>query len=189
MKKFLSILMMALLASFTITACGGGDSSDSEDTAVETETVTYNSEYFADVVPNNDGEFVGLELGDSREVVKGKLPEDAFDDETDSYLYYYWELGNNQYYLDLYFDESDNLNSIDGYVYFYDADNNYDAAAAKAFYTDMKENFLAKYGTEEEYADEDFTYISWYLDDKDAEVGLDDGEVYWYIYHYEDMDM
>lgn len=188
MKKILSILMIAFIASFTITACGGGDSAETADAKV-VETAKYNSEYFADVVPNNDGEFIGLELGDPRDAVKGKLPNDAFDDETDSYLYYYWELGNNQYYLDLYFDESDNLNSIDGYVYFYDTDNNYDDAAAKAFYTDMKENFVAKYGSEEEYSDEEFTYTSWYLDDKDAEVGLDGGEVYWYIYSYEDLDM
>ena len=53
----------------------------------------------------------------------------------------------------------------------------------------MKENFVAKYGSEEEYSDEEFTYTSWYLDDKDAEVGLDGGEVYWYIYSDEDLDM
>jgi hypothetical protein len=183
MKKFLSILMIAFIASFTVTSCGSSEGGDVAETPV------YNSEYFADVVSSNEGDFIGLNLGDSRETVKGKLPEEAFDDETDSYLYYYWEFGEHQYYLDLYFDEMGNLNSIDGYLYFYDADYNYDEVAAKAFYTDMKDLFVSKYGSEEEYADEDFTYISWYLDDMDAEVGLDGGEVYWYIYHYEEYDM
>ena len=187
MKKFLSILMIAFIASFIISSCS---SESSGDVTAETEfTANYNSVYFAEVVPTNDGDFVGLQLGDSREDVQIKLPQDAFDDETDSYLYYFWELDDNQYYLDLYFDEDNRLNSIDGYVYFYDKEYNYDETEANAFYTDMKENFKAKYGSEEEYTDNDFTYISWYLDEMDAEVGLDGGEVYWYIYHYEDYDI
>lgn len=191
MKKFLSILMIALIASFAITSCGGGeDAANASDGETTTETATYNSEYFSDVVTTNSGEFVGLELGDSRATVKSKLSEDGFDDETDSYLYYYWDLGNNQYYLDLYFDENDKLNSIDGYIYFFDANNANDNEAAAAFYKDMKENFVAKYGPEEEVSEFDFTYIAWYFDDKDAEVGLEEGEVYWYVYSYEDdMDM
>ena len=187
MKKFLSILMIAFIASFIISSCS---SESTDDVTAETEVVeNYNSAYFAEVVPTNEGDFVGLKLGDSREDVQNKLPQDAFDDETDSYLYYFWQLDSNQYYLDLYFDEDNRLNSIDGYVYFYDTESNYDETEANAFYTDMKANFKAKYGSEEEYADNDFTYISWYLDEMDAEVGLDGGEVYWYIYHYEDYDM
>lgn len=187
MKKFLSILMIAFIASFIISSCS---SESTDDVTAETEVVeNYNSAYFAEVVPTNEGDFVGLKLGDSREDVQNKLPQDAFDDETDSYLYYFWELDSNQYYLDLYFDEDNRLNSIDGYVYLYDTESNYDETEANAFYTDMKANFKAKYGSEEEYADNDFTYISWYLDEMDAEVGLDGGEVYWYIYHYEDYDM
>ena len=114
------------------------------------------------------------------------MPESAFDDETESYLYYYWELDGNQYYIDLYFDEADKLNSIDGYVYFYDEDSNYDEAAAKALYTDLKEKFTSKYGSEEEEVDESLRYIYWYFDNKDVELGLDSGEVYWYMYSYEE---
>jgi hypothetical protein len=180
MKKFLSILSIVLVASFTITSCGGGALEDAP---------AYNSSYFADVMSTNDGEFVGLELGDSREIVKSKLPKDAFDDETESYLYYYWELGENLYYLDLYFDENDKLNSVDGYVYFYDAEGNYDSAEADAFYKDMQANFIAKYGAAEEVAEDGYKYTSWGFDAKDVEVRLDNGEVYWYIYSYDDMDM
>jgi hypothetical protein len=187
MKKFLSILMIALIASFAITSCGSGDAADG-DVAVE-DALAYNSSYFADVMTSNSGEFVGLELGDSRETVKAKLAKDAFDDETESYLYYFWDLGENQYYLDLYFDENDKLNSIDGYVYFYDAEDNYDNVEAAAFYKDMQANFVAKYGAEEEVAEDGYKYTSWYSDTKDVEVGLDNGEVYWYVYSYEDMDM
>jgi hypothetical protein len=187
MKKFLSILMIALIASFAITSCGG-ESAGGGDVAVEDAPV-YNSSYFADVMSSNTGEFVGLELGDSRETVKSKLSTDAFDDETESYLYYYWELDENQYYLDLYFDEGDKLNSIDGYVYFYDADGNYDGVEAAAFYKDMQLNFVTKYGAEEEVVEDGYTYTSWYFDAKDVEVGLDNGEVYWYIYSYDDMEM
>ena len=153
--------MIAMIASFAITSCGGGDAEGSSDGDTDVATTTsYNSEYFADVVTTNDGEFAGLELGDSRATVKSKLSEDAFDDETDSYLYYYWDLGNNQYYLDLYFDENDKLNSIDGYVYFYDANNDYDQAAAADFYADMKGKFVDTYGAEEEYSEDGFTYIT-----------------------------
>jgi hypothetical protein len=81
------------------------------------------------------------------------------------------------------------LNSIDGYVYFYDAEGNYDSVEAAAFYKDMQANFVAKYGAEEEEAEDGYKYTSWYSDTKDVEVGLDNGEVYWYVYSYEDMDM
>ena len=184
MKKFLSILMIALIASFAITSCGGGDTE-----AAVKDAPAFNSSYFAQVMTSNSGEFVGLELGDSRETVKSKLSKDAFDDETESYLYYYWELGENQYYLDLYFDENDKLNSVDGYVYFYDAEGNYDSVEAAAFYKDMQANFVAKYGAEEEVTEDGYKYTSWFFDAKDVEVGLDNGEVYWYIYSYDDMDM
>lgn len=192
MKKLLSIFAIALISAFAMTACSGGDSNDGDadggDTTV-VETSKFNSEYFEKVVFTNDGEFVGLSFGDSRETVKSKLPADAFDDETDNYLYYYWEMDNNQYYLDLYFDDEDKLNSIDGYVYFYDANDNYDEAEASAFYTDMRENFVAKYGNEEEVSESGYTYTYWYFDEKDVEVGLDEGEVYWYMYYYEPIDM
>lgn len=187
MKKFLSILMIAFIVSFMTSSCSN---ESTDDVTAETEvTANYNSVYFAEVVPTNEGDFVGLKLGDSREEVQIKLPKDALDDETDSYLFYFWKLDENEYFLDLYFDKDNRLSALDGYVYFYDKENNFDETEANALYIDMKENFKAKYGSEEEYADNDVTYISWYLDEMDAEVGLDGGEVYWYIYHYEDYDM
>ncbi len=51
---------------------------ESEPVVHSPETPVYNSEYFADVVSSNEGDFIGLNLGDSRETVKGKLPEEAF---------------------------------------------------------------------------------------------------------------
>lgn len=176
--------MIALIASFAITSCGGGEATEGDGTAAVEDAPAYNSSYFADVMSSNEGEFVGLVLGDSRETVKSKLSKDAFDDETESYLYYYWELGENQYYLDLYFDENDQLNAIDGYVYFYDAEGNYDSAEAAAFYKDLQANFVAKYGAEEEVTEDGYTYTSWYFDEKDVHVEVDNGEVYWYIDAY-----
>ena len=97
--------MIALIASFAITSCGGGEAADGDGGVAVEDAPAYNSSYFTDVVSTNSGEFAGLELVDSRATIKSKLSQDAFDDETESYLYYYWELGENQYYLDLYFDE------------------------------------------------------------------------------------
>ena len=58
MKKFLSILMIAFIASFTVTSCGSSEGGDVAETPV------YNSEYFADVVSSTEGDFIGLNLGD-----------------------------------------------------------------------------------------------------------------------------
>lgn len=182
-------MFLAAAVAISFTACGGGDAAGDGSGTETVDAPKYNSEYFDDVMFAEGGEFVGLNLGDSRSDVKAKLPESAFDDETDSYLYYYWDLNGNQYWLDLYFDEAGKLNSIDGYVYFYDAESNYDEAAAKAFYTDMRDAFTAKYGAEEEEVDEDFVYTYWYFDNKDVEVGLDGGEVYWYMYSYEESEI
>ena len=51
MKKFLSILMIAFIASFIISSCS---SESTDDVTAETEVVeNYNSAYFAEVVPTN----------------------------------------------------------------------------------------------------------------------------------------
>lgn len=190
MRKLFAIAFYAVFAGLVLTACGGdgeGDSTDGDVSIVDeaTSTSSSTSAYYNDIVFAQGGEFLGLNIGDSRTDVSGKLPADGFDDETESYMYYYWLLDNNDYYLDLYF-ESDKLNSIDGYVYFYDDESYYDNDAAKAFYADLKADFVAKYGEAEEETDGEYTYTYWYFDDKDVEVGMDEGEVYWYIYSYED---
>ena len=189
MKKFLSFAFMLAFAGLVMTSCGGDSPKDGGDTDTTTKS-DHKSEYFTDAVFASGGDFVGLSIGDSREDVMASLPKDAFADETDGYLYYEWKFkGDHDYYLDLYFDDNDKLNSIDGYVYFYDADGMEDKAEAKKFYSDMKDFFSDKYGSEEEEVDEDYVYTYWYMDEMDVEVGANEGEVYWYIYGYEDYDI
>lgn len=78
------------------------------------------SDYYKDVVFQAGGDFLSLTLGDSREVVLSKMPEEALEENTGSYLYYTWDLNKYDYYIDLYFNDTDELGSIDGYVYFFD---------------------------------------------------------------------
>ena len=179
--------MTLALAAFILTSCGGGEGGDGDNGGAA--TATYNSDYFADVMYASGGDFADLNIGDTREEVKAKLPESAFVDESGGYMYYEWLLDNNDYYLDLYFDDNDKLNSIDGAVHFYDADDYYDRAEAKKFYEDMRDYLTDSYGPEEEENDGDYVYTYWYMDDMDVEVGLDEGECYWYIYYYEDYDI
>jgi hypothetical protein len=177
MKKLFNLTLMVALVGVLLTSCGGENSgSDAKN--------EFNSSYFEQIVFAEGGHFVGLSIGDTREAVKAKLPADAFEDETDSYLYYTWSIDGNDYYLDLFFKEDGKLSSIDGFVYFYSDDTYYDKEAATAFYTDLKGYFTAKFGQAEEEVDGDYQYTYWYMDEMDAEVGVNEGEVYWYIYGY-----
>jgi hypothetical protein len=143
-----------------------------------------NSEYFKNVVFQDGGDFLSMLLGETRAEVMSKMPESALEDKTDSYLYYSWKLGNNEYYIDLYFSENDELISIDGYVYFYDKSGNESVNEADKLYKDMRTYFEKKYdeGNEEEADGLKYTY--WVLANIDVEVGLTGGEVYWYLYDY-----
>lgn len=174
----MSIAFLALFAGLVLNSCGG----ESTDGGSGTATATNKSSYFDDAVFADGGDFVGISIGDSRDAVKASLPESAFVDETDGYLYYEWVLGNNDYYLDLYFGDEDNLNSIDGYIYFYDNDDYYDKAEAKKFYSDMENLFNGKFGAGDETTDIDYASTYWSKGDMEAEVSMDEGEVYWYIY-------
>ncbi|MCB9226355.1 MAG: hypothetical protein H6578_04215 [Chitinophagales bacterium] len=52
----------------------------------------------------------------------------------------------------------------------------------------LKADFLTKYGEEQEVNLDDFTYIRWIFDQKDVEIGIDNAEVYWYVYAYKDKE-
>jgi hypothetical protein len=176
MKKLFPLAILAAFVGFFLTSC-------TSDTATE-DAGEFNSKFFKQIVFAEGGDFVGLSIGDTRDAVKAKLPADAFEDETDNYLYYSWKIDGNDYYLDLYFKDDGLLASIDGFVYFYNEDSYYDAEAAAAFYKDIKALFVAKYGEPKEEVDGDYQYTYWYMEDLDAEVGVNEGEVYWYIYGY-----
>lgn len=168
-----------MFASIVFTSCDSNPSNSEDKVAVDS------SEMFNKVVFAQGGDFVGISLGDSKEEVKANLPKDAFEDETDSYLYYAWNIDGNDYYLDLYFREDNTLSSIDGFVYFYDEESYYNEAAATEFYDEIKTYFIGKLGSDYEEVGSEYTYIYWAKDKFDAEVGQNEGEVYWYLYGYE----
>lgn len=177
MKNKIIIASIIFSISISFFSCSGVSTEDSAASVAATE---YNSKYFKDVVSSTEGEFVGLELGNSKSIAKSKLSSDAFQNESEEYLYYFWNLDNNDYYLDLFFDE-DKLAIIDGYIYFLNAAEEPDMAAATDFYEDMKKHFLAKYGEEDEIVDADGKYIEWYFDNKEVELRIQEGDVFWYI--------
>jgi hypothetical protein len=180
MKKIFFLPIILMFASIAFTSCDSSSSSENGDSGAD------NSEMFNQVVFAEGGDFVGISLGDSKEDVKEKLPQDAFEDETESYLYYAWNIDGNDYYLDLYFREDNTLSSIDGFVYFYDEESYYNEEAAAEFYDEIKTYFIGKLGEEYEEVGSEYTYIYWAKDMFDAEVGQNEGEVYWYIYGYEE---
>lgn len=173
---------------FGFIACGGANGENASTSLQGKADSEHESPYYDDIVLSNSGEFSGIEIGETRTSVKQKLPEDAFDNESESYLYYKWNIGDHVYNLDLFFDGEDKLNSIDGYVRFYDSKGAYDKDQALAFYKDLKADFLTKYGEEQEVNLDDFTYIRWIFDQKDVEIGIDNAEVYWYVYAYKDKE-
>lgn len=144
------------------------------------EEVIPKSPYFERVVFADGADFLGLELGEAKENALEKLPSEVVTESTPNYTYFKWQLDTNVYYIDLYFNEEEVLASIDGYVYFYTTEKNYDNAAASLFYANLKEYFQAKYGEKEETEGE-ATYTQWDFDNKTIEVGLNEGEVYWFI--------
>lgn len=180
MKKIFFLSAILMFASIVFTSCDSNPSNSEDKVAVDS------SEMFNKVVFAQGGDFVGISLGDSKEEVKANLPKDAFEDETDSYLYYAWNIDGNDYYLDLYFREDNTLSSIDGFVYFYDEESYYNEAAATEFYDEIKTYFIGKLGNDFEEVGSEYTYIYWAKDKFDAEVGQNEGEVYWYLYGYED---
>jgi hypothetical protein len=180
MKKIFFLPALLILASTVFTSCDSNPSSNNED-KVDVD----NSEIFNKVVFAEGGDFVGISLGDSKDDVKANLPKDAFEDETESYLYYAWNLDGNDYYLDLYFREDNTLSSIDGFVYFYDEETYYDEASATEFYDELKTFFINKLGSDYEEVGSEYTYVYWAKDKFDVEVGQNEGEVYWYFYGYE----
>ena len=143
-----------------------------------------NSDFFKDVVFQDGGDFLSMNLGDSKEEVMSKMPESALEDASDSYVYYSWKLGAYDYYIDLFFTEDDKLSSIDGYVYFYDKNGKELVNEADKLYKDMKAYFVKRYEGATETNSDGMKYTYWYLDDKDVEVGMSGGEVYWYLYDY-----
>jgi hypothetical protein len=138
------------------------------------------SVYFDRIIFAEGGDFLGVTLGETKDDALSKLPADAQTEKTPNYTYFEWQLDSNVYYIDLYFDENQLLASIDGYVYFYNANKIYDVDAANVFYDNLKEYFSQKYGELEEIESE-VKYSFWNLEDKTIEVGLNEGEVYWFI--------
>lgn len=142
-----------------------------------------NSKYYQDIIFQEGGDFLGLSFGQSMDSVRMMLPSDALDEDDPNYLYYYWKLDNNEFYLDLYF-ENDKLNSIDGRVYFFNKKKEKDKTEADNFYEDLVHAFTEAYGSEREEKSSGLKYTYWYEDDLDAEVGTESNEVYWYLYDY-----
>lgn len=122
--------MIAFIASFTVTSCGSSD---------ETINEQDNEVKLTDDFPDNVADYYGIEIGQSRETVKRKLPIDAYDGEDEMYVFYYWDLGDKEYYLDLFFDEKNELRSIDVFTYGDDeSDGGGNADSAKCTQWDSK---------------------------------------------------
>jgi len=133
---------------------------------------------FNEVIFAEGGDFLGLTLGEPKESVMSKLPNDAFEDEQENWLYYSWKIGNNNYYLDLFFNEDSTLFSIAGYIYLNTENGDFDNEAATTLFTDLKPYFLNKFGTPEI---EDAYYVPFYSDTSNVDLGKGDGEVYFYV--------
>lgn len=187
LHNHIAIFMVAIFF-VAFVSCGGANGENASAAIQKQKDSSHNSPYYNDIVLSNSGEFAGLKIGDLKTTVKQTLPEEAFDNESENYLYYKWDISENTYNLDLYFDENNKLGSIDGYVRFYDKKGAYNREQALAFYEDIKADFIAKYGTEEEVTLDDFTYIRWIFDQKDVEIGIDNAEVYWYVYAYKEKE-
>ena len=193
MKKTFSIINTLFIALFLLSSCNGQDKANTAVVNESNNTTQYEYTHFNDIVFNQEGEFIGLNLLDDRTLVKTKLPEEALFDESEDFLYYEWKIENNTYKVDLFFNKENKLKSIDAYISFYTADEEKDRATAEIFYADMEKYFIEKYGKENLETNEaiinenDLQYNSWYFDEKDIEVGLDDVEVYWYMSAYENL--
>ncbi|MGB1247273.1 MAG: hypothetical protein ACPG4Z_00200 [Chitinophagales bacterium] len=163
---------------FLALACTNDTTSNTDEVVEEHNSAHYEKIFFLD-----GGEILGLTLGETKDEVKAILPKEGYDDETDDYMSYYWSVEDNEYFLDMYFSQG-TLASIDGYVYFYKDVSYHDPEAAKAFYEDLKVDFVEKYGEEVEQVDGNNTYMFWYLEDKEIEIGYDEEEAYWKIYQF-----
>lgn len=169
-------LLLSALFILSFYAC----QNTTEASEAETEEVTSVSIYFDKIVFAEGGDFLGLELGESKESALAKMPEAAKTEQTASYTYYEWKLDSNVYYIDLYFNESGVLASIDGYVYFYNEGKYFDNASAEVFYINLRDYFIKRFGDQEEVKG-DARYTLWNLENYTVEVGLQEGEVYWFI--------
>ncbi len=193
MYKLASITSILFITIAFLGSCSGQDKVETAVVNQSAPSTQYQYVNFNKIVFNQEGEFNGLELFDDRVLVKTKLPEVALLDESEDFLYYEWKIDGNTYKLDLFFNNNDQLKSIDGYVSFYTEDEEKDKATAELFYTDMEQYFIEKYGKENMESNEEFIgendlkFISWYFDEKDFEVGFDDIEVYLYMSSYESL--
>lgn len=193
MKNLFSIIHTIIIAVFLLSSCNGQDKANAALVTESTNPIQYNYVHFNKIVFNQEGEFIGLNLLDDRTLVKTKLPSEALFEESENFLYYQWEVEGNIYKIDLFFNDENKLKSIDGYISFYTEDEEKDRATAELFYADMEKMFLDKYGkngletNEATINDSDLIYNSWYFEEKDVEVGLDDVEVYWYMSAYENL--
>lgn len=192
MKQLFSIINILTFTAFALTSCSGQDKANAA-VVNQTSTQQYQYAHFNEIIFSQEGEFLGLNLLDERTLVKTKLPSDAFVDESEDFLYYQWTINNNIYKVDLFFNKENKLKSIDAYISFYKEDKEKDRATAEVFYADMEKFFIEKYGKDNLETNEvtinqnDLKYNSWYFDEKDVEVGLDDVEVYWYMSAYENL--
>jgi hypothetical protein len=169
MKKLLSLALVVAFLGMAVTSCN----TKKED------------KLFDKIIFAEGGDLLGLTLGDTKEAVKAKLPEDAFEEEYEGFMYYSWKIGSNDYYLDLYFNEDNTLFSISGYIYLNTEDGGFDNEAATALFADLKPYFVGKFGTP---TTDDADYVAFYSDASDVDLGKGDGEVYFYIAQLYDFD-
>lgn len=138
----------------------------------------YNSPLFDRIIFSNGGEFLGLTLGETKESVLAKLPQEAFEYEQEGFFYYSWKIDNNNYYLDLYFNEDNTLFSIAGYIYLNTVEGEFDNEGADNLFADLKPYFVKKFGTPTFEEDD---YIAFELEANIVDLGKGDGEVYFYV--------
>lgn len=136
---------------------------------------------FNEVIFAEGGDFLGLTLGEPKESVMSKLPNDAFEDEQENWLYYSWKIGNHDYYLDLSFSEDNTLFSISGYINLNNPNGSYDNESAIKLYAELKPYFVNKFGEPIiEYTDK----LEFYINESIVELGKDYGEITFYMVQF-----
>jgi hypothetical protein len=126
--NYLKHSFFIMMAFALIISCNSG----------EKQAIEQSSEFYAEIMHADGGDFLNISIGESYESVKAKLPIETFDDKSDGFIYSSVLTDHYEYYLDFLFDNQNQLYYISGQLYFFGENQNTSAVEATAFYKNLK---------------------------------------------------
>lgn len=162
MKKILILFVSA----FLLITCNN----ESTKTLTETATDLTKSKAYLEVVKYSGGDFAGFNLGDDFKVASTIFGEENLVENEEDYLFYKFENTYSNAEYELSFSEN-RLNELYLDAYIYDETGTFDRAASTMLFTEIKNDFLKRFGDKYmETSDEKNEILYWSNDKKNVQL-------------------